>query len=524
MLLMSANQPQPSDTLTGNHVLYCRGGYVTPKGVQYVDVMKQALVGLLGDANVSDDPDVLASYARDESFVLSIKPRVVVRPGSEDEVQALVTWANQTSTPLVPVSSGPPHFYGDTVPSVPGAAVVDLSRMDRIIKMDRRNRIAVIEPGVTYAQLQPALAKEGLAVVPPLYPRANKSVVASLLERQPTLIPRYNYALPEPLRNCGVVWGDGQRFSTGESGNSVLDIEAQWDAGRRLFDPKGPAQTDFFRLLTGAQGTLGIVAWASVRVQLIPEAKKTLFVSAPKLDDLVDLSYRLTRLRVGDELLIVNAAYLAMLVATSPDEVAALREALPAWVMIIGVGGRGLRATERVAVSEQDIAAEVATKGLRLQTAVSGVPTSRIEAVLDGVASGPHWKLRAKGGVADIFFHTTLEHAPGYLATMLRAAATHGYPVADVGVYLQPQHQGVSYHMEFSLPYAPEDKADMAKVRALYSAASSRLIAEGAYFSRPYGEWADPVYNRDAATRDTLRVVKKILDPNNILNPSKLCF
>ena len=49
-------------------------------------------------------------------------------------------------------------------------------------------------------------------------------------------------------------------------------------------------------------------------------------------------------------------------------------------------------------------------------------------------------------------------------------------------------------------------------------------MAEGAYFSRPYGEWADAVYNRDAASRDLLRAVKKILDPNNILNPSKLCF
>jgi len=54
--------------------------------------------------------------------------------------------------------------------------------------------------------------------------------------------------------------------------------------------------------------------------------------------------------------------------------------------------------------------------------------------------------------------------------------------------------------------------------------AGKRLISDGAYFSRPYGEWADPVYNRDAASRDALRTVKKILDPNNVLNPSKLCF
>ena len=478
----------------------------------------------MGDANVFDDSTLLESYAHDQSFVLSIKPKAVVRPGNEDEVQALVVWANQTGTPLVPVSSGAPHFYGDTVPSVPGAVMVDLSRMNKIIKVDSRNRIAVIEPGVTYGQLQPALAKEGLAIVPPLYPRANKSVVASLLERQPTLIPRYNYALPEPLRNCGVVWGDGQKFSTGESGNSVLDLDVQWDAGRRLVDPKGPAQTDFFRLLTGAQGTLGIVTWASVRCQLMADPKKTLFVTADKLDDLVELSYRLTRLRVGDELLILNAAYLAALAGAGAADAVELRPTLPAWTMIIGVGGRALRAGQRVAVAEQDIAAEAAARGLRLQTALPGLATGRIEAVLEGVAADPHWKLRAKGGVADIFFHTTLDKAPGYLATMLDVASAKRYPTADVGVYLQPQHQGVSYHMEFSLPYAPADPAETASARALYTDAGERLIAEGAYFSRPYGEWADGVYNRDAAAKDTLRVVKNILDPNNILNPSKLCF
>ena len=107
---------------------------------------------------------------------------------------------------------------------------------------------------------------------------------------------------------------------------------------------------------------------------------------------------------------------------------------------------------------------------------------------------------------------------------MLDLAAGHKYPAADIGVYLQPQHQGVAYQCEFSIPFSPGDKREADKVRALFSAASKRLINDGAYFSRPYGEWADPVYNRDAASRDALRTVKKILDPNNVLNPSKLCF
>ncbi len=272
---------------------------------------------------------------------------------------------------------------------------------------------------------------------------------------------------------------------------------------------------------------MGIVTWASVRVQLIPDPKKTLFVTAAKLDDLVDLSRRLTRLRLGDELLIVNGAYLAALLGADSVEAAALREALPAWTLVIGIGGRALaRPISAWPWREQDIAAEVAARGLRLQPALPGVASSRVDAVLGGR------RRRARtGSCAPRAAWPTSSSTPAW--TTLRAiwppccdaAAAHKYPLADVGVYLQPQHQGVAYHMEFSLPYAANDKADAAKARALYSAASRRLMAEGAaYFSRPYGEWADAVYNRDAAARDILRAVKKILDPNNILNPSKLCF
>jgi FAD/FMN-containing dehydrogenase len=212
-------------------------------------------------------------------------------------------------------------------------------------------------------------------------------------------------------------------------------------------------------------------------------------------------------------------------------DVAAQRETLPAWTLVMAVGGRALFPEDRLTVAEKDISEAVAASGAQLLSAIPGLATSRVEAAIfglyDGAVAGDgaaHWKLRAKGGVADILFHTPLDKAPGYLATMLDAALALKYPPAEVGVYLQPQHQGVAYHMEFSLPYAKDDNHDAAKARALFSSASKRLIDDGAYFSRPYGEWADPVYNRDAAGRDALRTVKKIVDPNNVLNPSKLCF
>src|SRR3990172_12981573 len=105
------------------------------------------------------------------SFANRTRPAYVVRPHSADEVKRLVAVANDTLTPLVPVSSGPPHFRGDTVPSTGGAVVVDLSGMKKIINVDRARRVAMVEPGVTFSQLISAAEKEGIRLNIPLLPR-----------------------------------------------------------------------------------------------------------------------------------------------------------------------------------------------------------------------------------------------------------------------------------------------------------------------------------------------------------------
>ena len=235
-----------------------------------MDQKRRELAAIVGEEDFSEAPEILEQYATDRSCAARIAPRCVVRPGSAAEVQELVRWANRAAAPLIPVSSGPPHFNGDTVPSVAEAVIVDLSLMKAIPRIDRRNKMVVIEPGVTYAELQPALASQGLRIPRPLLPRPNKSVVASLLERQPTMIPRLNYSLPEPLRVCGVVWGTGDLAFTGEAGMGPLSLEAQWNAGLAQVNQQGPMSTDLMRLLTGAQGTMGIVVWASIKCQLLP--------------------------------------------------------------------------------------------------------------------------------------------------------------------------------------------------------------------------------------------------------------
>jgi len=480
---------------------------------------ERSLAAVVGADHVSDDPASLDQYAGDESFTERLLPRWVARPGSADEVERLLAWANETRTPLVPVSSGGPHFHGDTVPSVPGAVIVELMRMDRILRVDRRNRMAVIEPGVTYSQLQAALAAEGMRVTPPLAPRANKSVVASLLERQPTLIPRYNFHLPEPLRDCGVVWGNGDVMFTGEAGGGPLSLEEQWRSGVVQAEHKGPAQTDFFRFLTGAQGTMGIVTWASVKCELLPSVRTASVVSAPRLEDLVPFLYELNRVRLGDEVFVLSGTFLARLLVAS----GASCDGAPAWNAVIGLGGRRHLAEERVRVMEADLQVLAATHGLALASAAGGTDAARLVEVAAGCGDSP-WKLDAAGGSCDVFFLTTLDRTQGFLNTARDVAEAVGLRSAALGVYLQPQHQGVGWHVELSLPFDPADPVATTRARAFDAAVSARLITDGAYFSRPYGAWAAPVYIRDAASREALRKVKAIFDPAGVMNPGKLCF
>ncbi len=112
----------------------------------------------------------------------------------------------------------------------------------------------------------------------------------------------------------------------------------------------------------------------------------------------------------------------------------------------------------------------------------------------------------------------------GQIEAMSELAVKAGYPLSDMGIYIQPVVQGTGYHCEFNLFYDPGNSRELNRVRELTSSATRNLIAKGAFFSRPYGESAGMVLNRDAASMAVLSKFKKIFDPNNIMNPGKACF
>jgi FAD/FMN-containing dehydrogenase len=482
---------------------------------------KSSLMEIVGEAGVSDDPELGVSYSLDHELVPPLRPRFSVRPKDVDEVQKVILWANQTLTPLVPVSSGEPHLRGDTLPSVPGSVIVDLGGMKRILKIDRRNRLALIEPGVTFRQLQPELQKIGLRMIMPLLPKKDKSIIASLLEREPVMSPRYQWNLTEPLRSLEIIWGNGEKFWSG-SGFFRIDREENWKQGLVPLVGPGPGQLDFYKLVSAAQGSMGIITMASVKCEVFPESRKLFFIPARTLDELIDPMYRFLRFRFGDELFIVNSVCLAHILAKEAAKIEALRDELPPWTIIAGITGGQILPEERVHACVEDMRDITQQYGVKMVSSIPGCSSSELLELILKPCEDPFWKLRYKGGSQELFFLTPLERTPGFVSKMAAIANEHMYPASDIGVYLQPVHQGVGCHCEFMLPFDWENQSERMKMQALFRDASRRLFIEGAYFSRPYGIWADMVYNADARTMIVTRKVKQIFDPNGVMNPGKL--
>jgi hypothetical protein len=137
----------------------------------------------------------------------------------------------------------------------------------------------------------------------------------------------------------------------------------------------------------------------------------------------------------------------------------------------------------------------------------------------------PYWKIRERGGCHELFFMTTMDQAPSFLEKMQALALDHQYPSAHMGVYIQPNVLGCSCHCEFDFPYDPENEQEKDAMKALDVRAARSFANMGAFFCRPYGQWADYAYVHAADTVMVQRKLKnQLFDPQGIMNPGKLCY
>jgi FAD/FMN-containing dehydrogenase len=487
-------------------------------------IAEDKLLKIVGSGSINCEQATLEAYSSDMSFVNVIKPECVVKPRNARDIKEIVRLANETLTPLVPVSSGPPHFRGDTVPSIGGAVIVDLSGMKKIIRVDSANRMVMFEPGVTYGELIPELAKSGLRFNMPLLPRQSKSVVGSLLEREPVTMPIYHWDISDPLSCVEIVFGTGDIFRTGAAAGPGT-IEEQWEAGGAQQEAAGPTQFSLYRVIQGAQGTLGIVTWSSAKCELLPKLEESFLTGSSQLDKLVEMVHWLIRLRLVNECFVLNNTNLASILAREfPGEYQEIKSSLPPWVLFFTIAGYEYFPEKRVSASTKDMQ-EIAQKlGLEPLPSIGKVSANQVLSTVQQPCVEPYWKVRRQGACEDIFFITTNDKLPVLVDTMKSLASAADYLASEMGIYFQPIVQNANCHLEFNLFYDPHNLAEAGKVRELAKKATRALTAQGAFFSRPYGENTDAIFGSHASTVEALKRVKSIFDPNNTMNPGKLCF
>lgn len=482
---------------------------------------KTKLSEVVGVKNFSDDHNQLQAYATDFSYTPAGAPNYVVKPANSEEVSAVIKVCNENKIPVVPVSSKV-HFYGATIPKE-GGVILDMSRMNKVLEIDADNRRVRFEAGATWGKLTKELKKKGYRVIMPLTPSAERSVLTDFIEREEPTNQVYDYG--EPLEAMEVVWPTGEIFRMGSA-----SVNGYPDSMSRGANPSGPG-LDFYRFFQGAQGTMGVVTWTNLKIQSIPKVDKILFAPIDDLDYATDFLYRILPRRIGQEVVLLNNVDLAAIVAEEwPADFTKLRSELPPWTLILVISGLLRRPEEKIAYEENFLAKVIKNEfsDLQLGENLPGFPglRKRLLPMLRNPwpADVPHWKNRVRGACQSLFFHTRPFLAQQFVTIVEEIAAQHGYPISEIGVYIQPIEHNRACRPEFNFFYNPENEAETAAIRALYNEAAKVLFNEGAVFTRPYGDLAPIVYERAAAYARTLKRLKKVFDPNNIMNPGNLCF
>lgn len=467
---------------------------------------------MVGEENVQVNEDILRDYSKD-LHQKGVKPLCVVRLCDRDQVREIVRFANITQTPLIPVSSSPPRFRGDTVPLVPGTMVVDLSNLRKIIDVDRKHRVALFEPGVTFDQLVPSLAAEGLVCNMPLMPKRGKSVVASLLERTPPVMPKYQWDASDPLACLEIVFGNGEVFRTGQAAGPGT-FEEQRKLGVAFNVPFGPGIMSIHRLVQGAQGTFGIVTWTSMRCEVKPTLECPFFVASNDLHKVMEFAYWLVRLGIPNECFILDSCSLAALLRNGP-------RSSERWILFFVLAGGQYFPEERVKTYKELVEKIAKQVALAPSLALEGCSAYEFLQSIRTVNQDTYWKLAHKGGFFDIGFFSRYETLPVLISEVRRVLEELNFPLESAGFYIQPVVQGTSYYCEVTLYYEPHDNGSTYPPEMLERSLITLILRHGGLL-RPYGRYANDIMRRDASSLELLRALKRIFDPNGLMNPGKL--
>jgi FAD/FMN-containing dehydrogenase len=427
---------------------------------------------------------------------------MVVKPASTEEVAAVVKLCAETNTPIVP-QGGNTGLTGASQPHADGSEIIlSLSRMNRIREIDTLNDTMTVEAGVVLQTIQQAAAE------------ADRLFPLSLGAQGSCQIGG----------NLSTNAGGTQVLRYGNTRNLALGLEVVlpdgrvWDGLRGL--RKDNTGYDLKQLFIGAEGTLGIITAAVLRLFPKPRDVQTAVVAVPDPTAAVKL-LSLARQVAGEqvtgfELMKRNCVEIA--VKHIPNTVDPIRQAYP-WYVLVELTGQGSPGTLREPM--ETLLGEGLEAGLVLDATIAA----------SGAQSAQMWKLREAMAEAQNYEGASIKHdvsvpvskMPDFIgrATTQLEAAYPGIRVVCFG------HIGDgNVHFNPAQPVGA-DKATFAAETPAINRIVHDLIAEYAgSISAEHGlgrlRMAEAAHYKSAVELDLMRTVKAALDPRNIMNPGKV--
>ena len=454
------------------------------------DRIKKALRDIVGPENFTDALIDLVSYSYDASDH-DFRPEAAVWPSSSGEISKILALANAHLLPVTPRGAGT-GLAGGAVPARAGL-VLDLCKMNRILDIRIADRLAVVQPGVVYADLEKALHPFGFFFPPD--PASGK--VCTLGGNVAT--------------NAGGIRG----AKYGVTRDYVLGLEVVLPDGRMMRTGsncmKSASGYDLTRLFVGSEGTLGVITEIRLKINPRPLAVKTGLAHFESLTDAGRAVSDITHSGIVPsvlELLDDNTIHVLREHSGTP---------LPEDVMaIILVETDGYTDTEASFQMEKVMEVFKKNRAVRIRMARSAEEAEALWQARKSAGSAAA-KLRANNVSEDVT--VPMSRVPQLLTGISAIVRKYGLPFVIFG------HAGDG-NLHPKIMYDRTDQDQAKRVRqAVHEIFQLTCSLEGTLTGEHGIGLAKAPYmslEHDEAAMDLMRSLKALLDPNNILNPGKM--
>ena len=253
-----------SDRLNSQVLYEMKSGLRPDQPSKIPDSVVDELSRIVGRQFVLTEPDELLVYESDALTLHKQLPAAVVIPGSAAEVAQSVVCLSRNGIPFTPRGAGTGLSGGSL--GLAGAVVFEMARLNRILKLDYDNRIAVVEPGVVNVHLSQATAASGFHYAPDPSSQMACTIGGNVAENS----------------------GGPHCLKYGMTTNHVLAVEIVLPSGDTVtlggsgLDAPG---YDLLGLYVGSEGTFGITTQATLRLTRLPQSVKTLLAEFMTVTD-----------------------------------------------------------------------------------------------------------------------------------------------------------------------------------------------------------------------------------------------